>query len=169
MEHRAQFEALRRGRMATAMGLFDWLRPSTAGKAQNTELAELTGRIEALVDRLRRHAAMCRYPQMRIAVEQLAERQAEHLKSLKQTLAERDTWARPPAPPASEGSNDWGRLSGDLNELATIGDLLHRTAIKFEDSDAATAKVLHQIAADDSNYESDLRQIALKCDPQAID
>ncbi len=152
------------------MGLFDWLRPSAAGDADNdTELAELTGRIEALVDRLHRHAAMCRYPQMRSAVEQLAEHQAEHLKSLKSILADRNTWARPPAGVASEGSNDWGRLSNDLNELATLGDDLHRTAIKFEAFDEPTAKVLLTMAAQDTDYESKLRQIALKCDPQAID
>ncbi|HVN30208.1 MAG TPA: hypothetical protein VMT64_17035 [Candidatus Binataceae bacterium] len=156
--------------MATAMGLFDWLRPSAADNIDdNIELAALSGRIEALVDRMRRHAAMCRYPQMRSAVEQLAERQTEHLKSMKAILADRDLWARPPEPPASEGSNDWGRLSNDLNELATLGDDLHRTAIRFEAFDAATAKVLHKIAAEDSNYESELRKIALKCDPQAID
>lgn len=152
------------------MGLFDWLRPSAAGNVDDSiELAELTGRIEALVDRLRRHAAMCRYPQDRSAVEQLAEHQAEHLKSLKSILADRNAWARPPAGVAHEGSNDWGRLSGDLNELGTLGDDMHRTAIKFEAFDTATAKVLHEIAAQDSNYESKLRQIALKCDPQAID
>ena len=152
------------------MGLFDRLRPSATGENRGKdELAQLAGRLEALEDRLHRHAAMCRYPQMQSAVEALAEHLAEQLKSLKAALADKNAWPRPPAAVAHEGENDWARLSGDLSELATLGDDMHRAAIKFEAFDPPTAKTLMTIADRQSDYEAELRKIALKCDPQALD
>ena len=156
--------------MATAMGLFDWLRPAASGEARDgAELAALAGRVEALEDRMRRHAAMCRYPQMKAAVEQLAAQQGEHLKTLKGILADRNAWAHPPTPVAHEGENDWARLSNDLTELATLVVDAQRAGIKLEGTDEATAQTLLAIAEQDSHYEAELRKIALKCDPQAID
>jgi hypothetical protein len=152
------------------MGLFDRFRSAGSGETHaREELAELAGRVEALEDRLRRHAAMCRYPQMQSEAEKLADHQAQHLKTLKAVLAKRSGWPRPPAPVAHEGSNDWGRLSGDLNVIATLGDDMHRTAIKFEPLDEAIATTMRKIAEEDSEYEARLRKIALKCDPQALD
>jgi hypothetical protein len=158
------------GSMATAMGLFDRRRPSASGETRGKEeLAQLAGRVEALEDRLRRHGTMCRYPQMQSAVGKLADRLGEQLQSLKGALADSNAWPRPPAAVAHEGENDWARLSGDLSELATLGDDMHRTAIKFESLEATTAKTLMTIAGQQSDYEAELRKIALKCDPQALD
>jgi hypothetical protein len=153
--------------MAIAMGLFD--RGNDPHSDQNDKLAELVGRIEAIADRMHRHAAMCRYPQMQKVVEELAVQQERHLKSFKGLLAERNLWPRPPAPVAHEGSNDWGRLSGDLNELAALGDELHRAAIRWEGIDPAVAAALDRAGDEDADYEAELRKVALKCDPQALD
>jgi hypothetical protein len=153
--------------MATAMGLFN--RGNDPQSDQDDKLAELAGRIEALADRMHRHAAMCRYPQMRKVVEELATQQDRHLKSFKDLLADRHLWPRPPAPLAHEGSNDWGRLSGDLNVLAALGDELHRTAIRWEGIDRNVAAALDRAGDEDAAYGAELRKIALKCDPQALD
>jgi hypothetical protein len=153
--------------MAIAMGLFD--RGNDPRSDQNDKLAELAGRVEALADRMHRHAAMCRYPQMRKVVEELATQQDRHLKLLRALLAERNLWPRPPAAVAHEGSNDWGRLSGDLNELATLGDDLHRESIRWEGVDATVAATLDRAGDEDADYEAELRKVALKCDPQALD
>jgi hypothetical protein len=153
--------------MAIDMGLFD--RGNDPHSDQNDKFAQLAGRVEALADRMHRHAAMCRYPQMRKVVEELAVQQERHLKSFKALLAERNRWPRPPAAVAHEGSNDWGRLSGDLTELAALGDEMHRAAIKWEAIDAAVAAVLDRAGDEDVDYEAELRKIALKCDPQALD
>jgi len=153
--------------MAIAMGLFD--RGNDPRSDQNEKLAELTGRVEALAHRLHRHAAMCRYPQMAKTVEELAVQQDRQLRSFKASLAERNLWPRPPAPVAHEGSNDWGRLSGDLNELATIGDEMRRAAIRWEGIDRSVAAALDRAGDEDADYEAELRKVALKCDPQALD
>ncbi len=149
------------------MGLFD--RGKDPQSDQNDKFAQLAGRIEALADRLHRHAAMCRYPQMAKVVDELATQQDRHVKSFKSSLADRNLWPRPPAALAHEGSNDWGRLSGDLNELATVGDELHREAIRWEGVDRTVAAALDRAGDEDADYEAELRKVALKCDPQALD
>ena len=152
------------------MGIFDFLNPSAAPLARATvRLTEIAGRVEALADRLARHAEMCSLPTMRTGVAEVAEAQRGHLKVLKTILADLDAWPRPPASLAHEGLNNWERLSGDLDELIEIAADTGRAMLAWEHVDARTAETLGEIAAEDSPTTEKLRRIALKCDPQALD
>ena len=151
------------------MGLFDRFRPVSPEKRGLQELAELAGRKEALIKRLKRHAAMCPYPAMNKDLEAIAEKQEELFDSLRGCLMERDMWPRPPESLPREGLNSWERLSGDLEMLLaqTVG--FQRASVIWEPIDGEVADRLMAIASADGECETMLRKIAAKCDPQALD
>ncbi|HTR61898.1 MAG TPA: hypothetical protein VMH37_09360 [Candidatus Binataceae bacterium] len=155
--------------MASAMGFFDRFLASSPEKAAVADLAELAGRKEALIARLERHAGMCSYANLRAGLELLATNQAESFKTLRSILSDRDTWPRPPESEPHEGSNNWERLSSDLELLRTIAIGMQKAAGTWEGVDAGVAEKLLPIAVADGDAESELRALALKCDPQALD
>ena len=156
------------GKMASAMGFFDRLL-SSPDKTALAELAELTGRKEALIHRLKRHAEMCSYPNIRAGLEHIAQGQADSFKILRAILTDRGTWARPPEATPREGTNNWERLSNDLAIMRSIAVGMQKAAGVWEGIDQAIADKLAPIALADNDAESELRAIALKCDPQALD
>jgi hypothetical protein len=154
--------------MASAMGFFDRFVPAS-DKTALAELAEVAGRKEALINRLARHAAMCPYGTIRTGLEQMAAQQSESFKVLRSLLAERQMWPRPPESTPHEGSNNWERLNHDLAMLGTIVSGMQRASRVWEGIDSATAEKLLPIAIADGEAQSQLRALALKCDPQALD
>ncbi len=155
------------GEMASSMGFFDRLRGSSKTRLLN-ELAKLVGSNEELAARLKRHASMAT-PNLKAGVQALADREAEHLKRLKTILSARDAWPRPPEPSAHDGNNNWERLGADLALLGALAAGYHRAIAQWEGVDTAVADELAAIAAEDDSLESELRKLALKCDPQALD
>ena len=154
--------------MASAMGFFDRFRPSS-DKTALAQLAELAGRKEALIDRLARHAAMCPYGTIRTGLERIAAQQGEGFKVLRSLLAEHQMWPRPPESTPHEGSNNWERLNHDLEMLGTIVSGIQTASRVWEGIDSATAEKLLAIAMTDGAAQIQLRALALKCDPQALD
>ncbi|HUY29311.1 MAG TPA: hypothetical protein VMV27_18020 [Candidatus Binataceae bacterium] len=156
--------------MASAMGIFSKFRSSASPeKRAADELAGLAGRKEVLIARLARHAGRCSYPAMAADLKTLAEKEAAHFKTLRKILSDRDMWPRPPQSEPREGSSNWERLSGDLAILAALAAGLRLCAMHWEAVDQEIADVLGAMATEDVDHESDLRQLALKCDPQAFD
>ncbi|MHB8384270.1 MAG: hypothetical protein ACYDC3_18240 [Candidatus Binataceae bacterium] len=152
------------------MGFFSKFRSSASPeKRAADELAGLAGRKEVLIARLGRHAARCSYPSMAADLKTLAEKEAAHFKTLRNILSDREMWPRPPEDQPREGSSNWERLGGDLSILSAIAAGLRLCAMHWEAVDQEVADALATIAAEDVDHESDLRQIALKCDPQAFD
>jgi hypothetical protein len=154
--------------MASAMGFFDRLL-SSPDKTAVAEMAELAGRKEALIARLRRHAAMCSYPTIKAGLEHIADGQEETFKVLRGILTDRGTWPRPPEATPREGSNNWERLSNDLATMHALAMGMQKAAGVWEGIDQAVADKLAPIAASDDDAEGALRTLALKCDPQALD
>lgn len=154
--------------MASAMGFFEKLL-SSPDKTALAELAELAGRKEALVERLKRHAEMCSYPTIRAGLERLAAGQAETFEALRGILTGRGTWPRPPEASPREGSNNWERLSNDLATLHALAMGMQKAAGIWEGIDQSISDKLATIAATDDEAEGALRTLALKCDPQALD
>jgi hypothetical protein len=132
-------------------------------------LAEIAGRCEVLVERLRRHGGMCVYPALADGVRALAAIEARHERVLRSILAERECWPRQPEFPPREGANNWERLSGDTVMLLAFARELHRHALEWEGEDPALAERLAQVAAEADESEAQLRALSLKCDPQALD
>ena len=155
--------------MASAMGFFDKFLASSPEKAAIADLAELAGRKEALIARLERHAGKCSYINIRTGLERLAINQAESFRTLRSILSDHDTWPRPPEAEPHEGSNNWERLSSDLELLRTIAIGMQKAVGTWEAVDSGIAEKLMPVATSDGEAESELRSLALKCDPQALD
>ena len=68
------------------------------------ELAEIVGRYQGLVERLKRHAAMVMNGNIKVGVEKLAELEAAHLKALNAILSDRNGVV-----PASRATGPRGR------------------------------------------------------------
>ena len=154
--------------MASAMGFFDRFLPSS-DKTALAQLAELAGRKEALLDRLARHAAMCPFGTIKAGLERIAAQQREGFQVLRSLLAEHQMWPRPPESTPHEGSNNWERLNHDLEMLGTVVSGIQRASGVWEGIDSATAEKLLAIAITDGEAQIQLRALALKCDPQALD
>lgn len=152
------------------MGLLDKLRAAFAPRPRLLEeLEELAGHSEVLVKRLRSHARMCPYPVIAKEIAELAEREANHEKTLRAILSDHGRWPRPPKTEAHEGSNNWERLSRDLEILLEFTQAMNRHALKWEGSNPASAQRLLAVAREAADDEMELRTITAKCDPLALD
>jgi hypothetical protein len=133
------------------------------------ELAEIAGRHRELASRLARHAELCAYPNIAAGLRALAARQAEHARALDALLAERHAWSKLPRPLGADGASNWQRLSGDLELLLELTRAMNQQALHWEGIDAGFAARLRTIAREDDRGLGELRELALKCDPQALD
>jgi hypothetical protein len=156
--------------MATGMGFFQRLFSPVSARAELLEgLAVLAGRNQGLVDRLKRHAALTPSSNIKTGVEALAEKEELHVKVIHSILADRNVWAKLPEAALHDGSNNWARLSGDLEIIGALAAELRIDAMKWESVDEAVAEKLLQLAIEDDDRESELRKLALKCDALALD
>ena len=69
----------------------------------------------------------------------------------------------------AEGSSNWQRVSGDLALLLDLSREVNQQALHWEGIDPAFAARLRTIAREDDRSLGELRELALKCDPQAFD
>lgn len=153
------------------MGLFDRLRSAISGPRLIDELAMLAGQCEALAHRLRRHAERVSYPPIAQGVREIADKEAAHDRTMRAILSDRGLWPRPPMEASHEGSNNWERLSNDLEILLQFARELHRHAMLWEGEgeDAKLGETLMKIADEASEDEFELRLLVAKLDPQALD
>ena len=133
------------------------------------ELADIAGRHQELADRLARHATICAYPNIASGLAALAARQAEHARALHALLRERNVWPKLPRPMEAEGSSNWARVTGDLEIMLELSREVNQQALHWEGIDPALAVRLRTIALEDDRKLGELRELALKCDPQALD
>jgi hypothetical protein len=133
------------------------------------ELAEIAGRHRELASRLARNAELCTYPNIAAGLRALATHQAEHARALDAILGERHAGSKPPRPPGADGASNWQRLSGALELLLELTRAMNQQALHWEGIDAAFAARLSTIAREDDRALGELRELALKCDPQALD
>lgn len=152
------------------MRILHWFRSSLSPRETLlAELADIAGRKQSLIDRLKRHAGMCAYPNIKAGLEQLAIREAAHVKTLNAILADNGMWSRIPEPRTHDGSNNWERLNGDLELLAELSRMINQQAVRWEPVDAELAQRFAAMYPEDYDNTSVLRDLALKCDPQALD
>ena len=152
------------------MGFFQRLfSPASARAELLEELAVLAGRNQGLVDRLKRHAALISSSNIKTGVEALAEKEELHVKLIHSILADHNVWAKLPEAALHDGSNNWARLSGDLEVIGALGAELRINAMTWESVDEGVAEKLLQLAIEDDDRESELGRLALKCDALALD
>ena len=77
--------------------------------------------------------------------------------------------AKLPELPLHDGSNNWARLSGDLELLGSLAAELRLASVKWESVDEGISNQLRQLANEDAEHESELRKLAMKCDAMALD
>jgi hypothetical protein len=142
--------------------------PTSARAGLLEELAVLAGRNQGLVDRLKRHATLTS-ANIKTGVEALAEKEAGHVKVINSLLADNNVWAKLPEAALHDGSNNWARLSGDLEVLGALAAELRLNAMKWESVDEGVAATLLELAIEDEDRESELRKLALLCDALALD
>jgi hypothetical protein len=152
------------------MGILQRLRSSFSARDRLlSDLTEITGRKQLLVDRMKRHAALCIYPALKAGLEGLAHDEAAHVKALNAILADHDLWSRPPEATGHDGSNNWERLGADLQLMAELSREINTMAIRWEPIDQEMSARFAAMYAEDVERTSLLRDLALKCDPQAFD
>jgi hypothetical protein len=156
--------------MATSMGLFRRLRSAVSTRDELLqELAVLAGRNRGLVDRMRRHANVCTLQNIKQGVASIAENESAHVKTLDAILSDNSVWARLPEAPLHDGASNWERLNGDLILIGSLAAELRLAAVKWEPVDQTIGDTLLQMAVEDGERETELRKLAIKCDPQAFD
>ncbi len=133
------------------------------------ELANIAGRHQELADRLAHHAGLCIYPNIAGGLKALAAREAEHARTLDALLSGRHVCSKLPRPTGAEGSSNWQRVSEDLALMLELAREMNEQALHWEGIDPPFAARLHTIALEDSRNIGEVRKLALKCDPQALD
>jgi hypothetical protein len=133
------------------------------------ELANIAGRHQELADRLAHHAGLCIYPNIAGGLTALAACEAKHAGTLDTLLSGRHAWSKLPRPMGAEGSSNWQRVSEDLALLLELAREMNEQALHWEAIDPPFAGRLHTIALEDSRNIGEVRKLALKCDPQALD
>jgi hypothetical protein len=151
------------------MGFFQRLfSPTSAREELLEELAAIAGRNQGLIERLKRHAPLTS-SNIKTGVEALAEKEAGHVKVLNSILADNNVWAKLPEAALHDGSNNWARLSGDLEVLGELAAELRLNAMRWESVDDGVAATLLELAIEDEVRESELRKLAMMCDAMALD
>ncbi|MGH7934623.1 MAG: hypothetical protein ACREQN_15885 [Candidatus Binataceae bacterium] len=151
------------------MGLFDRICTSLSPTAHPLErLAVTAGRCETLAANLKRHAAMCDYPNIKAGLGRLAEAEAVQANALRVILTAHGAWPRLPETPLHEGTSNWERVSADLALLAEIHRDINLHAVEWESVEPGLAARLRGLSAAENDHLGKLRDLALKCDPQAF-
>ena len=133
------------------------------------DLAEITGRKQALVERLRRHATKCSVPRLREALERISAEEVRHVRTLTRILNDHHVWAKMPELPAHDGANNWERVSNDLELLSQLSLALGRQMLHWEAVNSEIAGEISTVISEDSLLLRQLREVAAKFDPQAFD
>ena len=134
-----------------------------------SRLAETAGDAELLAANLRRHTEMCSYPTLRAGLQEVAAAETTHADAIRQLLLQYGMWPKLAAMPPHEGSSNWERLHNDLSLQVKILRALQSQFSEWSGIDAQIAERLHESAMAQDRHISQLRDLTLKCDPQALD
>lgn len=132
-------------------------------------LAAVAGRYETLAQRLKRHAGLCTYPNIKAGLECLAEAEAGQANTLRGILADLGTSPRLAETPPHDGSSNWERASADLALQTELFRELNTQVVEWEGVDPKMAAQLREFLDGEDRNAGTLRDLALKCDPQALD
>jgi len=146
------------------------IRTSFSYKTRMRErLAVAAGRYETLGQQLKRHAELCTYPNIKAGLERLAEDEAGQANALRRILADLGAWPRLAETPSHDGSSNWERVSGDLALQTKLFRELNTRVVEWEGVDPGVAARLRKFLDREDRNAGTLRDLVLKCDPQAFD
>lgn len=133
------------------------------------ELAAIAGHYEALAVNLKRHADECAYPNIKAGLARLAALEETQANKLRELLRERGASARLPDIPIHDGSSNWERLKRDLELQVRLVRDLNLQIPEWASFDEELSAHLREFAAQEHRNIGELRDLTLKCDPQALD
>ena len=133
------------------------------------ELAAIAGHYEALAVNLRRHADECAYPNIKAGLARLAASEEVQANKLRELLRARGASPRLADLPLHDGSSNWERLKRDLELQVRLVRDLNLQVPEWAGIDAELSARLREFAAREDRNIGELRDLTLKCDPQALD
>jgi hypothetical protein len=132
-------------------------------------LAETAADAEMLAANLNRHTELCSYPTLRASLAELAAAETAHANAIRQLLLQNGVWPKLPVPQPHEGSSNWERLRNDLALQVKILRSLNSQFSEWVSIDPEMAELVHKSATDQDRRIERLRDLTLRCDPQALD
>lgn len=152
------------------MGIGTRIINSLSGEARRlTRLARIAGASERLAQNLKRHADLCDAPNIKAGLEALAIAETRDADALRDLLVPRLVWPARSETTQHDGANNWLRISGDLTAELEMVRALNSAIAEWEGADREIAERLRAIAAPKETTLGRLRDLALRCDPQALD
>ena len=133
------------------------------------QLARSAGRFEMLASNLKHDADLCTYPNLKAGLERLAAAETRQANTLRELLLARGAWPKMPDTQARVGSSNWERLNASLALQVHLLRDLNLEIAEWEHLDPALAERLREFAAQEDRSLAELRDLTLRCDPQALD
>jgi hypothetical protein len=143
-----------------------WLSP---GSRLLNQLAEISAQSESLAADLKRHSEMCDYPTLKSGIEELAKAKTAQAKALRALLLAHSCCPKLSKRALRDGTSNWERLRGDLAQQVQIVRALQAQIPGWTGIDPEMADSLWQFVVEEDRSIARLRDLTLKCDPQAID
>jgi hypothetical protein len=152
------------------MGIIEAIRTSWSPRARLLrQLAVIAGENERLAKSLQRHAAMCDYPGLKAGLATAAIAEAADAQTLRVLLLAHDVRPALPAVELREGASNWARIGSDLAAEIELVRSLNAAVAEWEGVDQGIAEKLRELGIGKDQTLGLLRDLGLKCDPQALD
>jgi len=132
-------------------------------------LSETAAAAETLAANLSRHTEMCSYPTLKAGLEEVSCAAIEQANTIRQLLLQQGVWPKLASQPLHEGSSNWERLHNDLALQVRIHRALISQLAEWTATDSQIAERLRQSANEQNRQIGRLRDLTLRCDPQALD
>ncbi len=145
-----------------------FFRGSPKKRLQN-QLAEIAAVAELLANNLTRHTDMCSYPTLKASLAELAEAETAQSNAMRQLLLQHGVSPKLASGPPHDGSSNWERLRNDLDLQIAILRGLNSQYSAWIGIDPELAEQLREYAANQERRIGQLRDLTLRCDPQALD
>jgi hypothetical protein len=152
------------------MGIIEAIRTSLSPRTRMLRrLAMIAGESARLAASVKRHAAMCDYPGLKSGLETAALAEAADAQTLRALLLAHDVWPALPKPELREGASNWARIGADLAAEVELVRSLNAAVAEWEGVDAGIAEQLRELGLGKDQTLGLLRDLGLRCDPQALD
>jgi hypothetical protein len=152
------------------MGIINDIRSAMSTRTRLLRrLAAIAGESERLAITLKQHTEVCDTPALRPGLESAAAAEAADAQALRSLLLAHDLWPTRPTTQESVGANYWARISADLAAEIELVRSLTAAVAEWEGVDREIAEQLRHLALRKDQTLGLLRDLALRCDPQALD
>jgi hypothetical protein len=152
------------------VGIIEAIREALSPRSRMLRrLAVLAGENERLAASIKRHAAMCDSPTLKSGLETAASAEAADAQALRVMLLTQDLWPTRSSARTSEGANHWARIGADLAAEVELVRSLNAAVAEWEGVDPGIAERLRELETGKEQTRGLLRDLTLKCDPQALD